>query len=80
MYKCAECGKECFFHRWYSSDDDGKVTATAANNPTYYMNVNDQFVPFCSCKCSNDYYNKNIKDADYVLEKGNQKTNYAIKT
>lgn len=79
MYKCAECGKECFFHRWYSCDDNSKVKATALDTPTYYMHINDQFVPFCGCKCSNDYYNKNIKDADYTIKTGDKKAVYVSK-
>ena len=79
MYTCAECGKECYFHRWYSSDDNGKVKAMAANNPTYHLYVNDQFIPFCSAKCSNDYYAKNIKDKEYTIVKGEKKAKYDIK-
>lgn len=75
MYKCAECAKECYFHRYYQNDDTGKVKAIPSNTPTYYMTVENSFIPFCSCKCSNDYYTKNIKDNNaLVLKNGKYET------
>ena len=69
MYKCAECGKECLYHRYYQSDEDGKVKAVAANTPTYYLHLDDQFAPFCSCACGNEYYAKNIKNNSSLVVK-----------
>lgn len=75
MYKCAVCDKECYFHRWYSSDDNGKVKSNAIDTPTYYLHVDDKFIPFCSCKCSNEYYTQNIKDnSNLVVDTGKYKT------
>ena len=64
MFTCAHCKKECYFHRWYSSDDMGNVKSTASDTPTYYTHIDDRFIPFCSSKCSTEYYEVNIRNND----------------
>jgi len=75
MYNCAECGKECLFHRHYQNDDQGKVKSIVTNTPTYYTSIDNKFIPFCSCACGNEYYAKNIKNnSSLVMKLGKYET------
>lgn len=71
MFNCANCGKECVLHRYYQSDDSGKVTSRATDTPTYYVYVDAKFIPFCGAECGTLYYSNNIQtNANLTLKLG----------
>lgn len=81
MYNCAQCGKQCTFHRHYQSHDDGKVTSIVTNTPTYHMTMDNNFIPFCSCQCGTDYYTNNIRNnTKLVIKQGKYETVDAKRT